>query len=171
MSMAKKYSFYALFHEKFVILPLHNEKADNSTILIMNQQKKKRFILALGSNCKRDHCMAVAKALLEEKLGPMTFTPMVETSAIGIEATPFLNCLATGESEMTAKDITLLLKQVEQACGDKPVLRSGNIIMMDIDLLLLGKKRYHTNDWNRDYIVELMALEPKIANYISLNIK
>ena len=115
--------------------------------------------------------MAVAKALLEEKLGPMTFTPMVETSAIGIEATPFLNCLATGESEMTAKDITLLLKQVEQACGDKPDLRSGNIIMMDIDLLLFGKKRYHTNDWNRDYIVELMALEPEIANYISLNIK
>ena len=91
MSMAKKYSFYALFHEKFVILPLHNEKADNSTILIMNQQKKKRFILALGSNCKRERRMAVAKALLEEKLGPMTFTPMVETSAIGIEATPFLN--------------------------------------------------------------------------------
>ena len=171
--MAKKYSFYALFHEKFVILPLHNEKADNSTILIMNQQKKKkkRFILALGSNCKRERRMAVAKALLEEKLGPMTFTPMVETNAIGIEATPFLNCLATGESEMTAKDITLLLKHVEQACGDKPDLRSGNIIMMDIDLLLLGKKRYHTDDWSRNYIVELLASVPEIANYISLNIK
>ena len=168
--MAKKYSFYALFHEKFVILPLHNEKADYSTILIMNQQKK-RFILALGSNCKRERHMAVAKALLEEKMGPMTFTPMVETNAIGIVTPPFLNCLAAGESEMTAKNINLLLKQVEQACGDKADLRSDNIIMMDIDLLLLGKKRYHTDDWNRNYIVELMALVPEIANYISLNIK
>lgn len=141
------------------------------TILIMNQQKKKRFILALGSNCKRERHMAVAKALLEEKLGPMTFTPMVETNAIGIEATPFLNCLATGESEMTAKNINLLLKQVEQACGDKADLRSDNIIMMDIDLLLLGKKKYHTDDWKRNYIVELLALVPEIANYISLNIK
>ena len=121
--------------------------------------KKGRPAYALSVMCKEDVKDACIKVIFRE------------TSAIGIEATPFLNCLATGESEMTAKDITLLLKQVEQACGDKPVLRSGNIIMMDIDLLLLGKKRYHTNDWNRDYIVELMALEPEIANYISLNIK
>lgn len=161
--MAKKCIFYTLFHEKLVILPLDNEEVDDFTTKIMKQQKKKRFILALGSNSNREQSMAKAMAMLEEEMGDMTFTPMVETEAIGMEALPFLNCLALGESDMTERRITAVLKQIEQACGDNVTLRAECSIVMDIDLLLLGRKKYHLNDWDRNYISELMAMLPASA--------
>jgi len=47
---------------------------------------------------------------------------------------------------------------MERNCGDQPALRAAHQIVMDIDLLLLGRKRYHTDDWNRDYIRRLLAM-------------
>ena len=158
--MAKKCIFYTLFHEKLVILPLDNEEVDDFTTKKMKQQKKKRFILALGSNSNREQSMATAMAMLKEELGDTTFTPVVETEAIGMEAPPFLNCLAFGESDMTKGRITSVLKQIEQACGDDATLRAECKIVMDIDLLLLGSMKYHLNDWDRNYVRELMAMLP-----------
>ena len=59
---------------------------------------------------------------------------------------------------MTADELTTILKQMERDCGDQPALRASHQIVMDIDLLLLGRKRYHTDDWNRDYIRRLLAM-------------
>ena len=161
--MAKKCIFYTLFHEKLVILPLDNEEVDDFSTKIMKQQKKKKFILALGSNSNREQSMAKAMAMLQEELGDMTFTPMVETEAIGMEAPPFLNCLALGESDMTKRNINSVLKQIEQVCGDNATQRAECRIVMDIDLLLLGSKKYHLNDWDRNYVRELMAMLPDSA--------
>ena len=92
----------------------------------MNQRRRK-FILALGSNASPDQSMAKAKELLQEQFGPVAFTPVITTEGIGMVADPFSNCLAYGMTPMTADE-------------------------------LLGRKRYHTDDWNRDYIRRLLAM-------------
>ena len=123
----------------------------------MNQRRRK-FILALGSNASPDQSMAKAKELLQEQFGPLAFTPVITTEGIGMVADSFSNCLAYGMTPMTADELTTILKQMERDCGDQPALRAAHQIVMDIDLLLLGRKRYHTDDWNRDYIRRLLAM-------------
>lgn len=123
----------------------------------MNQRRRK-FILALGSNATADHAMVKAKELLHEQFGPLAFTPVITTEGIGVVAEPFSNCLAYGMTRLMADELTTILKQIERDCGDQPTLRTAHQIVMDIDLLLLGRKRYHTDDWNRDYIRRLLAM-------------
>ena len=123
----------------------------------MNQRRRK-FILALGSNANPGLSMAKAKQLLQKQLGPVAFSPVITTDAIGMVADPFCNCLAYGMTLKTADELTSLLKQMERDCGDMPALRATHQIVMDIDLLLLGRKKYHPDNWNRDYIRQLLAM-------------
>ena len=120
-------------------------------------KRRKAFILALGSNTAPEQSLPMAKRQLEALLGTLAFTPILTTAAIGMDTAPFSNCLAYGRTDKQADELIGLLKDVERLCGDHPQLRTRQHIVMDIDLLLLGRKRYHPDDWERDYIRQLMT--------------
>lgn len=114
-------------------------------------------VLAIGSNhASADALASKALRLLGDYLTDLRATEALTTEAISIKSGPFRNCLATGHTTLGADELIAALKRCEHACGDRKSLRSRHVITMDIDLLLYDDRRYHTQDWSKSYIRELL---------------
>lgn len=116
----------------------------------------KRVILALGTNVNQERNMKQVRRLLVNTWPDMKFTTTKWTQPIGIASDLFYNCLAYTKVEETLEDLTEKVKNMERICGDTRAERSLNRIQMDIDILLYGDNKLHIDDWQRDYIQELM---------------
>lgn len=116
----------------------------------------KRVILALGTNIKQERNMKQVRRLLVDTWPDMKFTTPKWTQAIGMASDLFYNCLAYTKVEESLEDLTEKVKSMEQICGDTRAERLLNRIQMDIDILLYGDNKLHIDDWQRDYIQELM---------------
>ncbi len=116
-------------------------------------------IIALGSNHEEAEAkIAKAIQLMSSYITDMHCTKILTTEPIGIQSGPFCNCLITGCTTLDAPALIAAIKQTERDCGDRRSLRRKNVIVMDIDLLLHGTKRYHPMDWERSYIQQLLSL-------------
>lgn len=116
----------------------------------------KRVILALGTNVNQERNMKQVRRLLVDTWPDMKFTTQKWTQPIGMASDLFYNCLAYTEVEETLEELTEKVKNMEQICGDTRAERSLNRIQMDIDILLYGDNKLHIDDWQRDYVQELM---------------
>lgn len=116
----------------------------------------KQVILALGTNVNQERNMKQARQLLVDTWPYMKFTTPKWTQPIGMASDLFYNCLAYTKVEETLEDLTEKVKNMERICGDTRAERSLNRIQMDIDILLYGDNKLHIDDWQRDYIQELM---------------
>lgn len=116
----------------------------------------KRVILALGTNVNQERNMKQVRRLLTGTWPDMKFTTPKWTQAIGMASDLFYNCLAYTKVEESLEELTEKVKNMEQICGDTRAERSLNRIQMDIDILLYGDNKLHIDDWQRDYIQELM---------------
>lgn len=119
--------------------------------------KRFRVTVALGSNYQARDAINKGIALLGEHLTEMSVSSVLETAPIGITSGSFLNCVATGFTDLSADQLIDLLKQTEYRCGDRKSLRRKHIILLDIDLLEYDGIRHHTADWERDYIQALVG--------------
>jgi len=118
---------------------------------------KKKLIIALGTNTNKSENIRLAKSRLSGLFGDdIIFTPLMDTSPIGIDSGMFANCLATAYTTLELKDIEPSLKDIERLCHDLPEKRARNIVEMDIDILEYDGKKFHEQDWERPYIKELM---------------
>lgn len=116
----------------------------------------KRVILALGTNVNQERNMKQVRRLLVNTWPDMKFTTTKWTQPIGIASDLFYNCLAYTKVEETLEELTEKVKNMEHLCGNTEAERSLNRIQMDIDILLYGDNKLHIDDWQRDYIQELM---------------
>lgn len=114
-------------------------------------------MMALGSNHPdADALIEKAIQLMSHFITDLLTTETLTTEPIGIQSEPFRNCLVTGHTVLDASQLIAALKKTERDCGDRKSLRRAQIIMMDIDLLLHDESRYHTQDWQRSYIQQLL---------------
>lgn len=116
----------------------------------------KRVILALGTNVNQERNMKQVRRLLVGTWPDMKFTIQKWTQPIGMASDLFYNCLAYTKVEESLEELTEKVKNMERICGDTGAERSLNRIQMDIDILLYGDNKLHIDDWQRDYIQELM---------------
>lgn len=116
----------------------------------------KQVILALGTNVNQERNMKQVMQLLIDTWSDMKFTTTKWTQPIGMASDLFYNCLAYTEVEESLEELTEKVKNMERICGNSEAERSRNRIQMDIDILLYGDKKLHIDDWQRDYIQELM---------------
>lgn len=116
----------------------------------------KQVILALGTNVNQERNMKQVMQLLADTWPYMKFTTTKWTQPIGMTSALFYNCLAYTEVEESLEELTEKVKNMERICGNTGAERSLNRIQMDIDILLYGDKKLHKDDWQRDYIQELM---------------
>lgn len=118
------------------------------------------ILLAVGSNYNRSESIASVKRLLLERFGDVRFSEELLTEPVGttVMGEPFLNFLTTGSTEKDAEEVVAELKQLETLCGNTPSLRNEGKVVMDIDLMLYDKTRYHEADWKRGYIIELLRM-------------
>lgn len=116
----------------------------------------KRVILALGTNVNQERNMKQVRRLLVDTWPDMKFTTPKWTQPIGMASDLFYNCLAYTEVEESLEELTEKVKNMERICGNTRAERSLNRIQMDIDILLYGDNKLHIDDWQRDYVQELM---------------
>lgn len=116
----------------------------------------KRVILALGTNVNQERNMKQVMRLLADTWPDIKFTTPKWTQPIGMASDLFYNCMAYTEVEESLEELTEKVKGMEQICGDTRAERLLNRIQMDIDILLYGDNKLHIDDWQRDYVQELM---------------
>lgn len=116
----------------------------------------KQVILALGTNVNQERNMKQVMQLLADTWPYMKFTTQKWTQPIGMATDLFYNCLAYTAVEESLEELTEKVKNMERICGNSGAERALNRIQMDIDILLYGDKKLHIDDWQRDYIQELM---------------
>lgn len=126
----------------------------------------RKLILAIGSNFDEAKNIALAQSLLRNHFTDLQFTrklvtqPVITDSCPISKMSPFVNLLAYGTTEIERQDVDRLLKMFESMCGNTSSLRLKGNVAIDIDLLQLDNQRYHKDDWQREYIVELMKEIP-----------
>lgn len=116
----------------------------------------KQVILALGTNVNQERNMKQVMRLLAATWPYMKFTTPKWTQPIGMASDLFYNCLAYTEVEESLEELTEKVKNMERICGNTRAERSLNRIQMDIDILLYDDNKLHIDDWQRDYVQELM---------------
>lgn len=116
----------------------------------------KQVILAFGTNVNQERNMKQVRRLLVDTWPDMKFTTPKWTQPIGMASDPFYNCLAYAEVDESLEELTEKVKNMERICGNTGAERTLNRIQMDIDILLYGDNKLHIDDWQRDYVQELM---------------
>ena len=120
----------------------------------MGEANTKQVVLALGANIDAEDNMAKALVILQQHLSSMRHSTPVWTSPIGIQSDDFLNCVVMGQCDKEYEQLRTLTKEIEQDCGNTSEKRIKGEIAMDIDILLYDGKKYHRQDWKRQYIKE-----------------
>lgn len=123
-----------------------------------------QVILALGTNVDAEENIAKTLELLQGSLTSMCYSHPLWTLPIGIQSANFLNCVVHGQCHLAYEDLRDLTKEIEHRCGNTAEKREKGEIVMDIDILLYGGKKYHRADWKRLYIKEGLK-ELNIAVY------
>ena len=105
-------------------------------------------------NHKMNIC--TAKSRLGMVLADITCSREIWTEPIGIDSDTFLNCLLAGKTQLALCELYEFTKHIEQACGRTREDIDIGIVSMDIDILMYDNLRLHGEDWNRNYIRELI---------------
>lgn len=117
---------------------------------------KHSLVIALGTNDAQSHNMAAAKKLLSEALGKVKFTRSMWTLPIGQPSPLYLNALATAQTNLGSNELVGVLKDIERSLGRTPEARAAHKVSIDLDLLQYDNTRFHTEDWERNYVKELI---------------
>lgn len=118
----------------------------------------KKIIISIGSNCEPVAHVGKAKRLLEENFPGISFSEELWTKPIGMDSDDFLNLLSVADTRLPLEKVEAILKNIEKACGRTPFDKDKGVVKMDLDILLYEKIRLHEHDWQREYIVKLLAL-------------
>lgn len=122
-----------------------------------------KVILALGANVDATANMARMQQLLRGLYPSVRFTPSLTSAAVGIVAPPFTNSLAVLLTTDDYGTLNQRLKGIESQLGSVRADRRAGHIVADVDVLSYDGIRYHTSDWERDYIRRLLPLLPPLS--------
>lgn len=134
--------------------------------------KQTEIIISLGSNFNAKENIDFAKKKLKAMLGEETvFTQEIWTDPIGIVSDRFINCICFSKTKHALTQLLKAFKQLEKQRSRSKKNDRLNKITLDIDILKYGDTKYHEEDWNRDYVKELIAESNKDSFIIDPTIK
>lgn len=138
-----------------------------------------KIIVALGTNFDQKKNAYTAESTLKTIIKDSHVSKYLWTKPINLEnSDKFLNCLIFGQTHYGLAQLTKAFKQLEKKCGRNRSDEVKGIIKIDIDILQYGNEILHKEDWNRDYVKELMQEDPysddeaegkKETDYATLN--
>ena len=125
----------------------------------MKQHNK--IIVALGTNFDQRKNAFTAESILKTIIKDSHVSKYLWTKPINLEhSDKFLNFLIFGKTHYGLTQLNKAFKQLEKKCGRNRSDELRGIIKLDIDILQYGNEIYHREDWNRDYVKELMLEDP-----------
>ena len=124
--------------------------------IFANMSDKQKLLIALGTNVYQKQNIQIAMDLLRKTWHDILFTKSKWTKPIGMDTDLFYNCLAYTKVDEDLSQVQQILKNIEKACGNTEIDRAHQKIQMDIDILMFGTHKLHEQDWQRNYIQELI---------------
>lgn len=118
--------------------------------------QKHNVIIALGTNTEREDNMQRAIIALNKIVKDMRLSRQLLTPPIGMGGNNFLNRLVAGSCSLCPDELKAATKRIEKECGRNEGERQAGIVRMDIDILKYDEHLEHVDDWDREYIKELI---------------
>lgn len=115
-----------------------------------------QVIIALGTNTGHKSNMQRALDALKGIMTNIKYSRDLWTEPVGMESDKFLNKLISGFCTLCMKDLQARIKRIEYECGRSEEEQKAGIIRIDIDILEYDGHIEHAEDWNREYIKQLI---------------
>jgi 2-amino-4-hydroxy-6-hydroxymethyldihydropteridine diphosphokinase len=123
--------------------------------------------IGIGSNLgnREDNCLKAIESLEKNGLHISKRSSLYETEPWGVKEQPkFVNMAIEAETDLSPKDLLLLLKKIEKDMGRLPSMRWGPRII-DLDILLYDDLRINNTDLQiphplmheRDFVLKPLA--------------
>lgn len=120
-----------------------------------------KIIVALGTNFDHKKNAYTAELALKTIIKDSHVSRYLWTQPVNLKnSDKFLNCLIFGKTHYGLSQLTKAFKQLEKKCGRSRSDEVRGIIKIDIDILQYGNEIFKKEDWDRDYIKELMQEDP-----------
>lgn len=114
-------------------------------------------LLSIGSNTYAKRNLRKAQRLLAAEFPHIAFTKLMASKPFGKHyKRDFLNVLAVFESDHSLQQINGTLKALEKVMGRLPEDKFKGRVVIDIDLLKYDDIMFKPNDWQRDYVKNLL---------------
>ena len=97
-----------------------------------------RGYISIGSNIDREQKISSSLCALKKCFGDLIVSSVYETEPVGFSGDPFYNLVVGFQSDLEAKAIGKLLKQIEINNGRTPNSKKFAARTLDLDLLLFG---------------------------------
>ena len=133
-------------------------------------------LLCLGSNLDASTRLTAARSALLSHFPDIRFSNEMVTEAIGSGfLSPFHNQVASLETSLSAEQVRVILKNIEQGQGRLPEDKTQGIVKLDIDLLVYDDDVLKPKDLEREFVkIGLEELEKNpptpFARGISLSV-
>lgn len=117
------------------------------------------ILLSIGSNTFAKTNIDKAKRMLSYVFPEIIFSePILSEPEDDNLKYLFRNILASFETEMSQEEIIDKIKQTERAVGRSPRDKYQGKVVIDIDLLKIGEEILRPQDYEREYIQQLLAI-------------
>ncbi len=94
--------------------------------------------ISIGSNIDKETHIPSSIAALQKHFGETVLSSFYETEAVGFEGDEFINLIVQFSSELDAKNVAKLLRQIELEHGRTRDSRKYAARTLDLDLVLYG---------------------------------
>jgi 2-amino-4-hydroxy-6-hydroxymethyldihydropteridine diphosphokinase len=94
--------------------------------------------ISIGSNIDKDIHIPSSLAALKQAFGELSLSSIYKTEAVGFVGDCFYNLVAGFHSQLSAKEIAKILRQIELDHGRTREAQKFSARTLDLDLLLLG---------------------------------
>ena len=100
---------------------------------------KSRVYLSLGSNIEPRRFLRSALQSLREAFGPLDLSPVYESKSVGFEGDNFLNLVVAMDVDLPLGELSLILRNIEDAHGRVRGREKFTSRTLDIDILTYGE--------------------------------
>ncbi|CAG1021165.1 2-amino-4-hydroxy-6-hydroxymethyldihydropteridine diphosphokinase [Methylomonas sp. LL1] len=94
--------------------------------------------ISIGSNIDKEAHIPSSLKALEQVFGELSTSSIYETEAVGFVGDSFYNLVVGFQSELPAKDVARLLRQIELDHGRSRESQKFSARTLDLDLILYG---------------------------------
>ncbi|OUR84969.1 2-amino-4-hydroxy-6-hydroxymethyldihydropteridine diphosphokinase [Cycloclasticus sp. 44_32_T64] len=94
--------------------------------------------LSIGSNIEREKHLRAGINALKKQFGSLILSSVYESDAVGFDGEPFLNLIASFETELAPAQVDAMLDSIEKDNGRTPEQKKFNPRTLDLDLVLYG---------------------------------
>lgn len=94
--------------------------------------------IGVGSNIDRERNIVSGLSTLRRQFGPLQYSPVYRSAAVGFEGEDFLNLVVRFDSVLTVGALSRALREIEGQHGRSPGAPKFSSRALDLDILLYG---------------------------------